>query len=87
MRGEVALYSAADIAPHLDIAGLIEPMAAAFSAISQGRSQLAIDVLHPTDHSDMHIKSAMLQGADIFTVKRRAGRPPMPGRDCPPAAV
>lgn len=69
MRGGVALYSAADIAPHLDIAGLIEPMAAAFSAISQGRSQLAIDVLHPTDHSDMHIKSAMLQGAGIFTVK------------------
>lgn len=58
-----------EIADSLDIASLIEPMAHAFKAVSSGRSQMAIDVLHPTPESDIHIKSATEQGGDIFVVK------------------
>lgn len=57
------------IARHLGIATLLDPAADAFKAVSAGRSRLGIDILHPTDYSDIHVKSAVLEGASVFTVK------------------
>ncbi|MBL4790413.1 MAG: ornithine cyclodeaminase family protein [Kordiimonadaceae bacterium] len=69
MNDQTLTIGRAEIASHLDIASLIEPTVNAFKALSAGRSRSKIDVLHPTDHSDMHVKSAILDGSDIFTVK------------------
>jgi ornithine cyclodeaminase/alanine dehydrogenase-like protein (mu-crystallin family) len=69
MRPDYRVIKRQEIAEVLDIESLIEPMAHAFKAVSSGRSLLAVEVLHPTPGSDIHIKSAIEQGADIFVVK------------------
>ncbi len=58
-----------EIRPHLDIKALIEPMEEAFRAISEGRAQAPVYVLHPNDLADIHVKSAAMAGYPIFTVK------------------
>jgi len=68
-NAQIPIFSVDDIAPHLDLSQLVEPVSDAFCAITQGNTRMGIDVLHPTECSDIHIKSAMLQGSDIFTVK------------------
>lgn len=57
------------IARHLSIEALHAPAEAAFLAISRGQAQAPVAVLHPTDRSDIHVKSAVLPGCPIFTVK------------------
>lgn len=58
-----------EIRPHLDIAGLIEPMADAFRNLSQGKAQAPVYVLHPNDLADIHVKSAAMKDCSIFTIK------------------
>lgn len=58
-----------DIRPHLNIERLIEPMKQAFIAFSQGKADTPIYVLHPTAQSDIHVKSATIEGSPFFTVK------------------
>lgn len=69
MSPQIKTIDRPEIAAHLDIAALIAPTVAAFKALSAGKSRSHIDVLHPTNHSDMHVKSAVLDGANIYTVK------------------
>jgi len=69
MNDTLPIIGRSEILQHVDIASLIKPISEAFQAVSDGRSQSNIDVLHPTDFSDLHVKSAVMQGADIFTVK------------------
>ncbi len=63
------ILRADDLQPLLKIDLLIEPMREAFRQASLGCSASPIAVLHPTATSDMHVKSATLDGAPIFTVK------------------
>ncbi len=69
MSVDYRIFKREEIAAHLDINSLIEPMVDAYKSISSGRVRIATDVLHPSEHSDIHIKSAVLDGADIFVVK------------------
>lgn len=102
MSPQIKPIGRTEIAKHLDVAALIEPTVAAFKALSAGKSRSHIDVLHPTDHSDMHVKSAVLDGADIYTVKlagwsahnEKAGLPASSGlilvfsaKTCRPVAI
>ncbi len=58
-----------EIRPHLDIVALIEPMEEAFRAISEGRAQAPVYVLHPNALADIHVKSATMTDCPILTVK------------------
>ncbi len=58
-----------EIRSHLDIKALIGPMEEAFRAISEGRAQAPVYVLHPNELADIHVKSAAMMGCPIFTVK------------------
>ncbi|MBL4789888.1 MAG: ornithine cyclodeaminase family protein [Kordiimonadaceae bacterium] len=69
MSSQILTIGRIEIANQLDIASLLEPTVEAFKALSAGKSRSTIDVLHPTDQSDIHVKSAVLDGSDIFTVK------------------
>lgn len=57
------------IRPFLNIEQLIPAAELAFQAISDGRAQSPVYVLHPNDLADIHVKSASLPGCPIFTVK------------------
>lgn len=63
------IYNRQQIADVLSVEQLIEPMIEAYTAFSSGKGQSAIEVLHPTSQSDLHVKSAVLAGSDLFTVK------------------
>lgn len=69
MRAKMLTIDRTEIARNLDVTSLVDPVADAFVAFSAGESRSAIDVLHPTDHSDIHVKSAVQSGSDVFTVK------------------
>ena len=73
-----------DLRPLLAIGPLIEPMRQAFRQASLGRSASPIAVLHPTAKSDMHVKSATLDGAPIFTVKMAGWSQDRADRGLPP---
>jgi len=63
------VFEASEIKPLLSIQALIEPMRQAFIDLSEGKVQAPIAVLHPTDKSDIHVKSAVIENAPYFTVK------------------
>lgn len=63
------IIGADELRPFLSIAGLMEPVKEAFIALSRGRGQSPAAVLHPTTQADLHVKSAVIAGWPIFTVK------------------
>lgn len=65
----VRIIQADELRPLLRIDRLVDPMKQAMQDASSGRATSAITVLHPTTQSDMHVKSATLEGAPVFTVK------------------
>jgi len=65
----IRFISADEIRPHLNIDRLINSAANAFQALSGGKAQAPVYVLHPNTYADLHVKSAVLAGCPIFTVK------------------
>lgn len=98
----IPIYGPDDIRPHMDIANLIPSAEQAFQAISDGTAHAPLYVLHPSDKADIHVKSAVLPGCPIFTVKMAGwsqvlldqGEPPSSGmivvfdsETCKPIAI
>ena len=65
----VRIIQAEELRPLLRIDRLIDPMRRALEDESNGRATSPITVLYPTAQSDLHVKSATLAGAPVFTVK------------------
>jgi len=65
----IRIFGPKEIQPHLDIESLIPSAEAAFRAISSGTAQSPVSVLHPSDQSDIHVKSATLPQCPILVVK------------------
>ncbi|UWQ32378.1 ornithine cyclodeaminase family protein [Leisingera sp. M527] len=58
-----------EIAARLSHAALLSPVRQAMIAYSTGKATAAAQVLFPAPGADVHVKSAVLPGAPIFTVK------------------
>lgn len=58
-----------EIAARLSHAELLSPVREAMIAYSAGQATAAAQVLYPAPGADIHVKSAVLPGAPIFTVK------------------
>ncbi|MEL0436173.1 ornithine cyclodeaminase family protein [Phycobacter sp. K97] len=82
----IKVYTSADIRPHLDIKSLIPSAKQAFHAIAQGKTTTPTQVMHPTGVSDIHLKSAVLAGCSIFTVKTAGWSQLLADRGEPPSS-
>jgi len=58
-----------EIAARLSHAALLSPVRQAMIAYSTGKASAAAQVLYPAQGADVHVKSAVLPGAPVFTVK------------------
>jgi len=75
-----------DIKPHLSIECLIDPVADAFRALSNGDAQAPVYVLHPDSLSDIHVKAATIKNWPIFTVKMAGWSQLLADRGEPPSS-
>ena len=82
----IPFYSPSDIRPHLGIAALISAAEQAFRAITEGRTTAPVQVLHPGENSDIHVKSAVIAGCPIFTVKMAGWSGHLADRGEPPSS-
>jgi len=69
----VRIHSLADIRRVLPQIDLVELMAGAFAAYSEGRAVVAPVVELPLERGDVHIKSGFLSGEDLYVVKIASG--------------
>lgn len=82
----IPFYSPSDIRPHLGIAALIPAAEQAFRAIAEGKTTTPAQVLHPSEVSDIHVKSAVIAGSPIFTVKMAGWSEHLANREKPPSS-
>jgi ornithine cyclodeaminase/alanine dehydrogenase-like protein (mu-crystallin family) len=65
----IPFYTREQLEQVLSIPDLLPLLESAFRDYSSGLGESPVAVLHPTDTSDLHLKSATLKGRSIFTVK------------------
>jgi ornithine cyclodeaminase/alanine dehydrogenase-like protein (mu-crystallin family) len=65
----VPFYTRKQLEQVLSVPDLLPLLESAFKDYSAGLGESPVAVLHPTDASDLHVKSATLKGRTIFTIK------------------